>query len=79
MRPVYQSPLSGRRDPSLFAIWLQWARDLGLTFTPYRDIEEKKPYTGWRDPFKRPRRYPLDDKKYGMDPKTGTIWRRPGT
>ena len=78
-KPLYTSPLSGRRDPGLFDLWLQWSKDLGLTFEPYRDLSEKKEPTGRRDPDKHPRAYALDDKKYGMDPKTGAIWRRPGT
>ena len=76
---IQGSPLSGRRDPGLFHIWLSWAKDLGLTFEPYRDLSETKEPTGGRDPDKHPRAYALDDKKYGMDPKTGAIWRRPGT
>ena len=40
-------------------------------------LEERA--AGRRDPGKHPRAYALDDKKYGMDPKTGAIWRRPGT
>ena len=68
-------PFTGR-DENLFHVWLSWLTDLKGTFVPYRDTEEKKPYTGRRDPDKRSRQYDLDDKKYGMDPKTGTIWRR---
>lgn len=67
------------RDPNLFHIWLSWLRDLGGTFEPLRDLSEKKPPTGRRNPDIKPGQYDLDDKKYGMDPKTGAIWRRPGT
>ena len=35
-----------------------------------------KPRTGRRDADKKPRFYELDPKKYGMDPRTGSIWRR---
>ena len=50
---IQGSPLSGRRDPGLFHIWLSWAKDLGLTFEPYRDLSEKKEPTGRRDPDKQ--------------------------
>ena len=70
------SLLSYRRDPSLFHIWLQWLRELGGQFEVYRDLSERKPPTGRRDPDRKPRSYKLDNKKYGMDPNTGTIWRR---
>lgn len=79
MRPIYGNPLFGRRDPGLFEIWRLWARELGLTFEPYHDLEERKPYTGRRDKDRQPRFYELDNDKYGMDPKTGAIWRRPNT
>jgi hypothetical protein len=65
------------RGPNLFHVWLSWLRDLGGTFVPYHNLDEPKPPTGRRDPDTKPRQYELDDKKYGMDPKTGTIWRRP--
>ena len=65
------------KDPQLFEVWRQWLRDLGGTYEPMRDLSEKKPYTGRRDQDTKPRTYELDDKLYGMDPKTGTIWRRP--
>ena len=65
------------RDPNLFHIWLTWLRELGGTYEPIRDLDEKKPYTGRRLEDKKPRQYELDDKKYGMDPTTGAIWRRP--
>ena len=61
---------------SEFDLWLTWLKDLGGTFEPYRDLEEHKIPTGRRDPDRKPREYPLDDEKYGQDPKTGTIWRR---
>lgn len=67
------SPLIGQN------IWLSWLRDLGGTFNPVHNLDEPKVPTGRRDPDKKPRRYELDDEKYGMDPKTGTIWRRPVT
>ena len=42
------------RDPNLFHTWLSWLRDLGGTYEPVRDLDEKKPYTGRRDPDKKP-------------------------
>ena len=60
------SPLFGQRDPNLFPVWLGWLRELGGDYEPIRDLEEKKPYTGRRDPDKRPRQYELGD-KYGIN------------
>lgn len=76
MKQIRGNPLFGHRDPGHFEIFRTWLRELGGKFELYRDLSEKKPYTGRRDPDKRVRQYDLDDKKYGMDPKTGTIWRR---
>ena len=79
MKSITGNPLFGRRDPGLFEIFRLWLRELGGTFEPYRDLEERKSYTGRRDKDCQPRPYELDNDKYGMDPKTGTIWRRPNT
>ena len=65
------------RDPAAFEIWRGWLADLGGTFHPVVNLDEPKPPTGRRDPDRKPRQYELDDTKYGMDPRTGTIWRRP--
>lgn len=62
------------QDQNLFHIWLGWLRDLGGTYIPMRDLDEKKPYTGRRDPDKKPRQYPLDPEKYAITTK-GTIIR----
>ena len=60
-----------------FEMWRGWLADLGGHLEPVRDFEERKQHTdGRRNQDIKPREYPLDDKKYGMDPKTGTIWRR---
>jgi hypothetical protein len=60
--PIYGgSPLSGRRDPGLFAIWRQWLKDLGGSYEPMRDLSERKP-GGRRDPDRKPRRYELGEK-----------------
>lgn len=68
------------RDENLFHIWLGWLKDLGGTFEPVRNLEDRKtPASGRRDKDRQPRQYELDNDKYGMDPKTGTIWRRPNT
>ena len=55
------------RDPNLFHIWIQWLNDLGGTFVPYRDLEEKKEPTGRRCLDKKPRQYELDPEKYATN------------
>lgn len=60
------------KDPNLFHVWLQWLRDLGGTFEPYRNLEEPKPHTGRRDLDRRPRQYELGD-KYAMTSKGQVI------
>lgn len=62
---------------SKFDVWRSWLADLGGTFEPYRDFEERKKHTdGRRNRDTKPGEHPLDNEKYGQDPKTGTIWRR---
>jgi hypothetical protein len=67
-------PDNGR--PNLFPFYQQIIWSLGgvLELIP-GEVSTKR--TGRRDPDIKPRSYPLNDKWYGMDPKTGTIWRRP--
>jgi hypothetical protein len=60
------SLINNNLDKNLFHIWLGWLHDLGGTFVPYRTFEEPKPPRGRRDQDKKPRRYELDDKKYGV-------------
>ena len=60
------------RDPRAFDIWLSWLRDLGGSYTPIRDLDEKKPYTGRRDPDRKPRQYELGE-KYGINPNGSVI------
>ena len=60
------------RDPRTFDIWLSWLRDLGGSYTPIRDLEEKKPYTGRRDKDRQPRQYELGE-KYGINPNGSVI------
>ena len=67
------SPLFRQRDPSLFHIWLGWLRDLGGSYTPMRDLEEKKPPTGRRNPDIKPRQYELDPEKYGINSKGSVV------
>jgi hypothetical protein len=64
------------RDNNLFHIWLGWLHDLGGQYTSIHNLDEPKPPTGRRDPDRKPRIYELDNEKYGIDPNTGTIWRR---
>ena len=65
---------------SRFFIWLNWLFELGGSYQylgdPPTDPKQPPKRTGRRDPDKKPRTYPLDPDKYGMDPKTGSIWRR---
>lgn len=65
------------RDKNLFEIWRGWLHDLGGQYIPVYNLDEPKPPTGRRDPDRKPRQYSLSNEKYGKDPKTGTIWRRP--
>lgn len=60
------------RDPRAFDIWLSWLRDLCGSYTPIRDLDEKKPYTGRRDPDRKPRQYELGE-KYGINPNGSVI------
>jgi len=64
------------KDPNLFNVWIGWLHDLGGDCPVIRDTSDPKPKTGRRDPDKKPRQYFLPDDKYGVDPETGTIWRR---
>ena len=64
------------RDKNLFHIWLGWLHDLGGQYFPIHNLAEPKVPTGRRDPDRKPRTYELDNEKYGIDPNTGTIWRR---
>lgn len=61
------------RDPNLFHIWLTWLRDLGGFYAPMRDLEEKKPPTGRRNPDKKARQYPLDPEKYAVTSKGSVV------
>jgi hypothetical protein len=69
------SYITGRHDRNLFHIWLTWLLELGGEFLPYVG-PGRKPVTGRRNPDTKPRQYELNPEKYGMDPKTGSIWRR---
>jgi hypothetical protein len=55
-----------------FHIFLSWLRDLGGTFEPVRDLSEKKPLTGRRDPDRKPRQYVIgthdQSRQYGIKP-----------
>jgi hypothetical protein len=68
-----KNPLTGLQDK--FWIFLDILSELGGTYIPLWSEPSTK-RTGRRDPDIKPRQYELDDHKYGMDPKTGTIWRR---
>jgi hypothetical protein len=65
MKPNEGIPLSGHEE-NLFHVWLGWLMDLGGTYEPIRNLEERKIPTGRRDIDKKPRRYELDDEKYGV-------------
>ena len=62
------------RDPRAYEIWISWLRDLGGSYTPMRDLSEKKEPTGRRDLDKKPRQYELgahsdpDFGGYGIKP-----------
>ena len=68
------SPFSGQPDASLFEIWRGWLADLGGKYEPMRNLEEKKPPTGRRDPDRKPRQYELPADKYAITSK-GTVVR----
>lgn len=71
MKP--QNPLSGRIN--LFPFYQQLIWSVG-GFCPLVESEPSAKRTGRRDIDKKPRQYPLNNEKYGKDPRTGTIWRR---
>ena len=77
MKPKSWQPRPDNGRINKFHIFLEWLRSLGGTFEPVRNLDEPKLPTGRR--ANRPNQYELDNEKYGMDPKTGTIWRRPVT
>lgn len=56
-------------------VWMSWLKELGGSYEPVRDLEEKKPHTdGRRNPDLKPRRYELgthsdpDFGGYGIKP-----------
>lgn len=49
------------RDPRALDLWISWLHDLGGSYTPMLDLEEKKPLSGRRDPDKRARQYELGE------------------
>ena len=59
-------PFSGQPDAGLFEIWRGWLADLGGKYEPMRNLEEKKPPTGRRDPDRNPRQYELPADKYAI-------------
>ena len=67
------SPLSGQRDPGLFEVWRKWLADLGGTYEPVRNLEERKAPTGRRDADTKPRQYELDPEKYAITSKGSVV------
>ena len=58
---------------NLFHVWLKWLSDLGGSYEPIRDLDEKTLPTGRRDPDTKPRSYEVGTHVRGRNPKMYAI------